>query len=51
LPVSITGSTHIWRIDLREEAGTLVGTASLSMAILRPRTRLVTPSSWSNACK
>jgi acyl-coenzyme A thioesterase PaaI-like protein len=49
--VSITASTHIWRIDLRDEAETLVSTASLSMAILRSRTRLVTPSSSSNACK
>src|SRR5262249_24966631 len=39
LPVSITGSTHIWRIDLRDEAETLVSTANLSMAILGPRTR------------
>ena len=33
-PVSITSSKHIWRIDLRDEAATLVGTASLTMAIL-----------------
>jgi len=37
-PVSITGLTHIWRIDLRDEAGKLVSTASLSMAILAPQT-------------
>jgi len=43
-PVSITGPTHIWRIDLRDEAETLVSTANVSMAILGPRTRAVTPS-------
>jgi hypothetical protein len=32
--VSITGRSHLWRIDLRDTAGTLVSTASLSMAIL-----------------
>jgi uncharacterized protein (TIGR00369 family) len=37
-PVSITGRTHIWRIDLRDEAGKLVSTASLSMAIVAPET-------------
>src|SRR6516162_9070103 len=37
-PVSIMGSMHMWRIDLRDEAGTLVSMASLSMAILGPRT-------------
>jgi 1,4-dihydroxy-2-naphthoyl-CoA hydrolase len=36
LAVSITGSTHIWRIDLRDKAETLVSTASRSMAILGP---------------
>jgi uncharacterized protein (TIGR00369 family) len=35
-PVSITGPTHIWRIDLRDEAEALVSTASVSMAILGP---------------
>ena len=38
-PVSINGSTHTWRIDLRDEAATLVGTVTLSMAILGPRSR------------
>jgi uncharacterized protein (TIGR00369 family) len=38
-PVSITDSTHTWRIDLRDEAATLVSTATLSMAILGPRSR------------
>jgi len=38
-PVSITGPTHIWRIDLRDETQSLVSTASVSMAILEPRTR------------
>jgi uncharacterized protein (TIGR00369 family) len=47
LPVSITDSTHVWRIELRDGAETLVSTASLAMAILRPRTLLVTPSSSS----
>src|SRR5215472_11445913 len=36
-PVSITERTHVWRIDLRDSAETLVCTASLSMAILGPR--------------
>ena len=35
-PVSITGSRHLWRIDLRDADETLVSTASLSMAILGP---------------
>jgi len=48
-PVSIMGATHIWRIDMRDEAATLVSTASLSMAILGPRTRRVVPSSSSDA--
>jgi len=43
-PVSITGPTHIWRIDLRDEAETLVGTASVSMAILGPRTQVASPT-------
>ena len=47
-PVSITDSTHIWRIDMRDEAATLVSTATLSMAILAPRTRSATPSSSSD---
>ena len=47
LPVSITDSTHVWRIELRDGAETLVSTASLAMAILGPRTLLVTPSSSS----
>ena len=37
-PVSITPSKHLWRIDLRDAADTLVSTATLSMAILGPRT-------------
>jgi len=36
-PVSILGPTHVWRIDLRDEAETLVSTATLSMAILETR--------------
>jgi 1,4-dihydroxy-2-naphthoyl-CoA hydrolase len=48
-PVSITSSTHIWRIDMRDEATTLVGTASLSMVILGLRTRGVIPSSSSDS--
>jgi len=36
-PVSITGPTHTWRIDLRDKAETLVSTATLSIAILEPR--------------
>ena len=47
-PVSITDSKHIWRIDMRDEAATLVSTATLSMAILAPRTRSATPSSSSD---
>ena len=43
-PVSITGPTHIWRIDLRDGAETLVGTASVSMAILGPGTRVASPT-------
>jgi uncharacterized protein (TIGR00369 family) len=35
-PVSITGRSHLWRIDLRDKAEILVSTASLSMAILAP---------------
>ena len=35
-PLSITGRTHVWRIDMRDNAETLVSTASLSMAILGP---------------
>ena len=35
-PVSITGRSHLWRIDLRDKAQILVSTASLSMAILGP---------------
>jgi 1,4-dihydroxy-2-naphthoyl-CoA hydrolase len=35
-PVSITGPTHTWRIDLRDEAETLVSTATLSIAIVEP---------------
>jgi hypothetical protein len=37
-PVSITGPTHFWRIDLRDEAEILVSTATLSIAILELRT-------------
>ena len=37
-PLSITGSRHLWRIDLRDAAETLVSTATLSMAILGPPT-------------
>jgi uncharacterized protein (TIGR00369 family) len=36
-PVSIMGPTHVWRIDLRDEAETLLSTATLSMAILGSR--------------
>lgn len=36
-PVSIMGATHVWRIDLRDEAETLLSTATLSMAVLEPR--------------
>ena len=35
-PVSITSSTQLWRIDLRDATDALVSTASLSMAILGP---------------
>jgi len=38
-PVAIMDSTHIWRIDLRDETATLLSTATLSMAILGHRTR------------
>jgi 1,4-dihydroxy-2-naphthoyl-CoA hydrolase len=35
-PVSSGGPTHIWHIDLRDAAGTLVSIATLSIAILEP---------------
>jgi uncharacterized protein (TIGR00369 family) len=39
-PVSITGRSHLWRIDMRDNAENLVATASLSMAILAPAAKL-----------
>ena len=33
-PVSTTARSHLWRIDMRDTAGNLVSTASLSMAII-----------------
>ena len=36
-PVHMGGSTHVWQIELRDDAGALTCVSRITMAILKPR--------------